>query len=489
LKVTNYLQKHKKTISLILLFLVGFFLRVWDLGKLSLWRDESFSVNAAMNSYSEILSITINDTQPPLHLFFTHAWGEIFNYSEFSVRFLSVLFSMLALYFLYRLASLYFEDRFVTAAVALGVANPLLIEFAREARPYSMFIAFFTAALFFSSTAMRERFEKSSTLFFFGIFSLLSLYTQNLSVISTFVFFLVHLLFFFQNAKTRRAFMNLLRTYIFISVGYFPWLITLINQYSKIQNEGFWLEFEPLRNIIDITGAFFVGGVINKQSEIAVILSILTVLFSAFLFFRTILRTRYFIKVPELTFSSYPILIFLLNMLIVFLVSFITPFYYYRYLAYLGVLVVFLMGFRIQGKFAIWVASIIFVLNISILFAGFYNHDYKADYKSSTEYIKKNYDDDSIVISTSALSFHSTEYYLDDKNYIYNPERDLRFYEGLAVINEDDYYDGNFYEYENVFIISLSFERDIESILKDAGFELLEEKSFTDLSVERWGKL
>lgn len=117
----------------------------------SYWRDEAFSVLLASKKLKDVLSLTIQDTHPPLYYFLLHFWIRLFGDGEYVTRSLSLLFHFLLVLSCFVLLKHLLKNWKVALFGSLGVLlNPFLIEYAFETRGY-MFFAFLivTAALFY----------------------------------------------------------------------------------------------------------------------------------------------------------------------------------------------------------------------------------------------------------------------------------------------------------------------------------------------------
>ncbi len=131
----NYLQ------SVVALLLAAFALRAWNLGRPSLWYDEAYLWWATRLPLGKMLSLSISELVPPSHYFVLRAWQPLAGSSEFALRFPSVLYGILALAALARIARrLTGQPAAATWALLFGaVATPLLWA-ARETRMYGAFI-------------------------------------------------------------------------------------------------------------------------------------------------------------------------------------------------------------------------------------------------------------------------------------------------------------------------------------------------------------
>ena len=72
--------------------ILGFSLRLYGITSESIWLDEAFSIQLAKHGPFEIIRKTASDVHPPLYYLLLHFWIDLFGASEFSVRFLSLLF-------------------------------------------------------------------------------------------------------------------------------------------------------------------------------------------------------------------------------------------------------------------------------------------------------------------------------------------------------------------------------------------------------------
>lgn len=130
-----------------LLTLLAAALHLWALDAQSLWYDEGFSVWLAQQPVSQIVAITAADIQPPLYYFLLHGWLRMAGPSEWSVRFLSACFAVLAVPLLWQVAwRLLRQQAAAHAAAALVALSPLWLWYGREARNYTLGLALLLAA-------------------------------------------------------------------------------------------------------------------------------------------------------------------------------------------------------------------------------------------------------------------------------------------------------------------------------------------------------
>lgn len=126
----------------------AFLLRVISLNQ-SLWLDEAIGAIAVHDySYQGIITDYIKgDTHPPLYYLTLKFWTSLFGYSEIAMRSLSVLFGVLTVYVVYKIAQIFpTEKKQVTKnkaklgiiAALLMATAPLHIYYSQEVRMYAM---------------------------------------------------------------------------------------------------------------------------------------------------------------------------------------------------------------------------------------------------------------------------------------------------------------------------------------------------------------
>src|SRR5512139_3701126 len=142
----------KRSTGIILaLLLLGFALRVWNLSVPSLWWDEAFTWQTTSHGLANIWQMLLTgDRNPPLYFGSVALWGSLAGWSEFSLRFVSVAWSMVGLAFLFNLAKRLYNSSAGLWTLALAAVAPALVVYAQEARMYAAFFALAAATLYFA---------------------------------------------------------------------------------------------------------------------------------------------------------------------------------------------------------------------------------------------------------------------------------------------------------------------------------------------------
>ncbi|ETA67437.1 Dolichyl-phosphate-mannose-protein mannosyltransferase [Methanolobus tindarius DSM 2278] len=133
---------------LTLITIIGFILRVYHLGKQSMWLDEAASFGYIQDTLLGTWDKSVLAKQAPLHMVFLHIMT-FFSSSEFSLRFPSVIFGTLTIpvtYFLgYRLFG---REEGIIAAFLLSISM-MHLWYSQEARMYSQMVFFSALSLYF----------------------------------------------------------------------------------------------------------------------------------------------------------------------------------------------------------------------------------------------------------------------------------------------------------------------------------------------------
>jgi len=156
----------------------GLVLRFWT--RSELWLDEALTVNIAHLPLSQLHQALKEDGAPPLYYVLLHFWMEIFGTSNFAVRSLSGVLSVLTLPVAW-VAGRRFGGRSAAWAVTLLLAtSPFAIYYGTEARMYAL-VMFLTACGFVAlDRALRD--PKPGNLVAVAVVTAALLYSQYWSL-------------------------------------------------------------------------------------------------------------------------------------------------------------------------------------------------------------------------------------------------------------------------------------------------------------------
>ncbi len=138
---------------LIAIILLGSFLRLYGIGKDSLWLDEYVSFHiASKESLIDVYSSAMQDNNPPLHYLLIHFMGE----SEAMLRLPSAIFGIATIPLAYLIGRYYFGELEGLAGAFLLSISYMHIKYSQEARAYTMLCFFAVLSLYFFARAIKE---------------------------------------------------------------------------------------------------------------------------------------------------------------------------------------------------------------------------------------------------------------------------------------------------------------------------------------------
>ena len=220
---------------------LGFLIRLVAIGSRGMTYDDTFSIFLSERSLPEIVRGTAADTMPPLYYFLLHFWiqiGSIFGrvHQAWFFRLPSVFLSLLAVYLLYRLVNLLFEDRRAGLLAAfLAAISPFQFYHAQDVRNYALLLCAEIGCLYFTARLLKTEGKKWQDWVGVGGCALAAMYTHNAAI---FALVLPDIWLFFQ--KRWKILGKLLLVQGGVGLLTLPWLLELPTQLEKIQR-AWWL--------------------------------------------------------------------------------------------------------------------------------------------------------------------------------------------------------------------------------------------------------
>ncbi len=127
---------------------LAFGLRLYQLDFQSIWWDEGHSLFVASHPIAAIPTLPAMDVHPPAYFALLHGWMNLTGSSEFALRYLSVIFSLLTIAVLWRFAanishrltlfSPPLSGSPASLTALLAALSPLYVAYAQEVRSYAM---------------------------------------------------------------------------------------------------------------------------------------------------------------------------------------------------------------------------------------------------------------------------------------------------------------------------------------------------------------
>lgn len=403
----------------------------------SIWFDEAYSITLAKRPVGELIRLTAIDVHPPVYYIFLHFWGNLFGFSEFSLRSSSVIMMTLAILAMSVFIKTTFNKRFAVIATCLLCLSPMLIRYGFEVRMYALATLISILATFILSLIGREKKpgqRQRLWIFYAGLVAL-----GMLTLYYTIVIWLTHLSYLiYKTIKERKPLLKqgFWLAYFLAIVLFSPWGLVAIKQFT---NGALAQISEPmtLTNLLGVFSFNFLYRPIWQLDQIGglLILTLLTVI--GVLLARS-LRIRK--KKPEITFLAF---LAIGPIVIEFIICLIRPMYVERYLVYstpfLVTFIVYLF-YEAELKSRRWTLgflaglSLIGIFNLNQLGNFNFQRMQKPDIRQVSQELKNS---SLPILADSPYEAIELGYYLADRIYFYAPYESLKG--GYAPLDQSEF--------------------------------------------------
>ena len=220
------------------------------------WGDEAWTSLISQLPYLQMLQTTARDFHPPAYYTVVELWYKIFPANEISTRLISVVFYLLTVFLVYRLANEIKGRMFGLLSALAVMVNPIFFTYAFEARNYTMFAFAATGSIYFLlkfSTGLSRVQSRGSNIkngLMFVLFSTLGIYSHYYMFFTLFAQGLYLLIF------ERKIILRMIALYAVVGVLYLPWIPLLASQVTSV-SQSYWIggidgrtHFEALLRIL-----------------------------------------------------------------------------------------------------------------------------------------------------------------------------------------------------------------------------------------------
>ena len=238
--------------AMLAILLLASALRFHRLGEQSLWYDEGVSYAHALRSLPEHVQLLQRDVHVPAYFALLGWWQDLTGSSEFALRALSALFSIISVAWAYALGGRLFHPGAGLAAAALVALNSFSIYYAQEARMYAMLTAVAGASMWLFVDLVRDLNGGGSSgrrwrAVILGLVNALGLYTHvvyALVILTQVALAALQLgasVFGRRRAErsastTARHWLNLPLSFVLALILFLPWLPVAFSQLSAQPN-------------------------------------------------------------------------------------------------------------------------------------------------------------------------------------------------------------------------------------------------------------
>ena len=411
-------MKRKKMIIIIGIFMGALALRIYGIAMHDLWFDElisNFYSYESIRGFAELSGESLanyfvkrlaHDPSSAFYYLVTYLYSFLFGSGQM-LRFLSVVFSMLALGVFYKLSRLFFDRRVSIYALLIMALSPMQIWYAQEARVYSMAVFLVLLTVYCYLRAL-----KTERVIYLILFGLSCISACCASYFSMFLLLPFVIMFIWDKHGKNKIKWALITFLIFLSM--IPLFFILASHLSLVRS-SFWLPIPSLRIVLNTCVVFVLGYSSSMwQIYIAPTIFVGLYIYGMYSYFRSnqknaVILFLFFLSPIALTYliSIYVIPVYLDRQLFIY-----SPFYYL--LIAKGVLSIKRKLFRIAAM-SLVMAYIVFSLmnyyhgfmlpppkNKKSFYIGMHA---KKDYATLMHSIRTNMEDDDAILATDIQSY------------------------------------------------------------------------------------
>jgi uncharacterized membrane protein len=232
---------------------------MYDLGGESLWLDEGISIYRAHLPVIDSIRQILWDNHPPLYFTLLHFWVVFAGDSEIAVRALSVLFSLSALFAMYRVGTVMFNRETGMISTLLLAISVFHLRYAQEARSYSLMVFLTLLSMYYLFKLLESQDMKASIGYIAS--SILLLFTHHHAM---FVLLAQNMFFFtaarsIQNARgmdLKKWAIIQATTLILYLPWILPWTAILVYRVLNHQSGTEWLAVPTFATLVNTLSVY-----------------------------------------------------------------------------------------------------------------------------------------------------------------------------------------------------------------------------------------
>jgi len=381
----------KENIILFFILTIGLFLRLYNLGKPDFWNDEACSI-----VFSKNLGYIFCDMHPPFYYALLKFWIFIAGETEFRIRLLSAIFSIVTVFFIFKLGQKMFNKNIGLIGAFILSVSPIHLWYAQEARSYVLITFLVTLCVYVFALIVYENRKDLHSVF--AILLLLCLYTEY---ISFFILAATGVVFIFK--QPRFFLKEWILSWIAALAGFLAWAPVFWIQFTNVVRD-FWIEKVSQNTLINTLQNFNLGYESGYHiSNIAVFL---------FLFLAGIFLSKKQERIKVTMLAS----MIAVPFAALFIMSATRPVYLDRQLLPVTVFYYLLIAKGIESfKNPLKILPLALVLSMLFLSVpGYYKavNSNKKSFKPLVDYIRQGLKEDDVLCITTGSAVTTVPYYL-----------------------------------------------------------------------------
>lgn len=244
---------------LILILIVGFLLRFnFILKRGTLWFDEIFSVHFSLLPWGESFKYWLLETNPFLYNLFLRGWIHLFGQNEIIIRILSLIFGLLTILVVYKMAEKLFSQKIAVLSSIMICLSGIHIFVSGEARTYPLLTLLTTLSFFFFIKIFIYQEKNNLNYWIYYLIQILLLYTHLTAL--TVIFIQAGAFLYLNTTKKLSKKKFVLVNGLALFLWCFWFIPTLLSKLNFGSLNGWFFTYDPkLANLFTIFNTLFIN--------------------------------------------------------------------------------------------------------------------------------------------------------------------------------------------------------------------------------------
>nr|WP_282442950.1 glycosyltransferase family 39 protein [Pseudomonas sp. NCIMB 10586] len=395
-------------------------LRFYHLTSAAIWGDEGSSLLLSEYAVADLWFHAAHDVHPPLYFFLLRGWIEVFGDSIGSIRSMSALPGVAVVGLGIWLTRQLSTRRAAVLAGILLALLPTAVRYSQEVRMYSLLGVWLLGATLALVYWMRQP-ERTRYLAAYVLLMSAGFYTHYFTALCV----LVHWAYLGMQAPGQRLITRPAwwAANVVIVLLYLPWLPNLLDLVQHVDQlkVGGDIGWEEPVNLLSVPSMIWQFVLQDEGDDLWTPL---------FWIFPLLLITVVWMTAWRHPGARLPALFFLLPLLLVYGVSFISPVFIERYLTVyaLGLPIVLALAIdRLPSRLS-WLGAALWVLFVGMELLGLKNNfevDEHDQFNVPVEFVNRNYQEDDRIVLSDMMWYLSYVYYdqTDAQLQLYTPPK------------------------------------------------------------------
>ncbi|MBM2811436.1 MAG: rane protein-like protein [Chloroflexi bacterium] len=257
---------------------VGLALRLWDIGRESMWLDEAGRVAIASLPLVDIAhGVAVVELSPPLYHYLLHFWMRLAGDGDVAVRLFSALLVVPTVPICWSIGAAVAGRRIALGTAGLAAVSPFAVHYGQEAAMYALLLPLSAAALRSAIGVLSgPRDQRARWLVAYVILAVLSLYTHYYAVFLIGCVAMVGV----GHSVARRSLHGIvlwIAAHAVIGLAFAPWLPVFTQQVGLAASIEEWGGVGVGEAVSQWAGAILADGAVDLPSALSVAVVVLGV--------------------------------------------------------------------------------------------------------------------------------------------------------------------------------------------------------------------